>query len=192
VKRAAIETGMGMPLVERLQHKFGGAKVRRLYVGEQRIDVALGPRAFSKSASTSFPSTTTKSSDLTAIKRIVTTSSNHLRFDADRTENSHADIYWAKAVADLAADSRRQSLDGYGVFGGTSGLRNFNGGGFLTCFDPKEKYVKQAKASGPGQHPQRASYTFGANLEIRNFASSRGGSIKYFGRQSPGDARLQP
>ena len=130
--------------------------------------------------------------DLTAIKRIVTTSSNHLRFDADRTENSHADIYWATALADLAADSRRQSLDGYGVFGGTSGLRNFNGGGFLTCFDPKEKYVKQAKASGPGQHPQRASYTFGANLEIRNFASSRGGSIKYFGRQSPGDARLQP
>ena len=182
-----------MPLVERLQHKCGGAKVEGVdFTLASKESMSLWVRErFRKAPRPSFPSTTTKSSDLTAIKRLVTTSSNHLRFDADRTENSHADIYWAKALADLAADSRRQSLDGYGVFGG-SGLRNFNGGGFLRCFGPKEKYVKQAKASGPGQHPQRASCTFGANLEIRNFASSRGGSIKYFGRQSPGDARLQP
>ena len=130
---------MGMPLVERLQHKFGGAKVEGVdFTLASKESMSLWVRErFRKAPRPHSQAPRQKSSDLTAIKRIVTTSRNHLRFDADRTENSHADIYWAKAVADLAADSRRQSLDGYGVFGGTSGLRNFNGGGFLTCFDPK-------------------------------------------------------
>jgi phage FluMu gp28-like protein len=40
-----------------------------------------------------------------AVKKIVTPSGN-LRFDAERTDAGHADEFWAKALADLAADSR--------------------------------------------------------------------------------------
>jgi hypothetical protein len=41
---------------------------------------------------------------MAAVKREVTSSGN-LRFDAKRTEASHADIYWAKALADTAANT---------------------------------------------------------------------------------------
>src|SRR5262249_17264003 len=41
--------------------------------------------------------------DLAAIKRMATPT-GHLRFDADRNDTSHADIYWANALAALAAD----------------------------------------------------------------------------------------
>ena len=45
-----------------------------------------------------------------AVKKFVTPSGN-LRFDAERTEAGHADEFWAKALADLAADqsARRTS-----------------------------------------------------------------------------------
>ena len=38
-----------------------------------------------------------------AVKKFVTASGN-TRFDAERTEAGHADEFWAKALADLAAD----------------------------------------------------------------------------------------
>ena len=40
-----------------------------------------------------------------AVKKFVTPSGN-LRFDAVRTDAGHADEFWAKALADLAADSQ--------------------------------------------------------------------------------------
>jgi hypothetical protein len=48
------------------------------------------------------------------VKRFVTPSGN-LRFDAQRTEAGHADEFWAKALADLAADSQpiARATDGF-------------------------------------------------------------------------------
>ena len=37
------------------------------------------------------------------------TASGNLRFDAERTDSGHADVYWAKALADYAADSTRST-----------------------------------------------------------------------------------
>ena len=49
-----------------------------------------------------------------AVKKFVTVSGN-VRFDAERTEAGHADEFWAKALADLAAETQPASRlsDGY-------------------------------------------------------------------------------
>ena len=50
-----------------------------------------------------------------AVKKVVTPSGN-LRFDAVRTAAGHADEFWAKALADLAAAEpapRSSAGDGY-------------------------------------------------------------------------------
>jgi len=49
-----------------------------------------------------------------AVKKFVTVSGN-VRFDAERSEAGHSDEFWAKALADYAADSRpaARATDGY-------------------------------------------------------------------------------
>src|SRR5262249_37570887 len=122
LKRGAIDqTGLGLPLVERLQHKFGGARVEGVdftLATKESMSVRVRER-FEKRLDLIPEHHDEIQRDLTSIKRIATSSSNHLRFDADRTESSHADIYWAKALADLAAERPRSSLTRDGFMIGT-------------------------------------------------------------------------
>ena len=58
-----------------------------------------------------------------AVKRVVTPSGN-LRFDAVRTAAGHADEFWAKALADLAADSEPASAQADAYLAGGAAIIN--------------------------------------------------------------------
>jgi phage FluMu gp28-like protein len=105
VKRACIdETGIGMALVERLHSKFGGKVEGITFTNAVKESLSVNVRRRFEQRLDWIPENAPWiERDLSAIKRIATLAGN-LRFDADRVENSHADIYWAKALADLAAD----------------------------------------------------------------------------------------
>jgi len=107
VRRACLDaSGLGMQLVEQLQAKFGTGKVEGVtFTREIKEKMAVLVRRRMEEKLDRIPENAPQiERDFAAIKR-ETTASGNLRFDADRTENSHADIFWAKALADLAADS---------------------------------------------------------------------------------------
>ena len=106
VRRACMDqTGIGMALVERLQEKFGSKVEGITFTGEAKEDMAIRLRRRMEEKLDKIPANAPEvERDFAMIKRQVTASGN-LRFDAVRTENSHADIFWAKALADLAADA---------------------------------------------------------------------------------------
>ena len=105
IRRAAIdETGVGMALVERLQLKFGGKVEGSTFTNANKESMSVMVRRRFEQRLNLIPDGNRDiERDLAAIKRMATPFGN-LRFDAERAENSHADIYWAKALADLAAD----------------------------------------------------------------------------------------
>ena len=93
-----------MALVERLQLKSGG-KVEGITfttATKETMSVAVRHR-FEQRLDRIPENAPVIERDLAAIKRIATPFGN-LRFDAERNDTSHADIYWARALADLAAD----------------------------------------------------------------------------------------
>ena len=106
VRRASIDqTGIGMALVERLQEKFGMKVEGVTFTADAKERMSLLVRRRFEERLDKIPENSPAvERDLAAVKRQATSSGN-LRFDADRTEAGHADIYWAKALADLAADS---------------------------------------------------------------------------------------
>ena len=106
VRRACIDqTGIGMALVERLQNKFGLKVEGVTFTGPLKEEMSIRVRRRMEERLDKIPDNAPEiERDLAAVKRQITTSGN-LRFDADRTDAGHADIYWAKALADMAADS---------------------------------------------------------------------------------------
>jgi len=106
VRRASIDqTGIGMALVERLQEKFGPKVEGVTFTAERKESMAILVRRRMEQRLDKIPENAPNiERDLAAIKRESTASGN-LRFDAARTDAGHADIFWAKALADLAADS---------------------------------------------------------------------------------------
>src|ERR1019366_1946230 len=106
VRRACLDqTGIGMALVERLQEKFGTQVEGVTFTADTKEKMSLLVRRRFEERLDRIPEDSPAiERDLAAVKRQATSSGN-LRFDADRTEAGHADIYWAKALADLAADS---------------------------------------------------------------------------------------
>jgi phage FluMu gp28-like protein len=111
VRRACLdETGIGMALVERLQRKFGGKVEGITFTREIKETMSVNVRHRFEERLDRIPDNAPEvERDLAAIKRLATPSGN-LRFDADRNDHSHADIYWAKALADLAADQPTSHL----------------------------------------------------------------------------------
>jgi phage FluMu gp28-like protein len=118
VRRAAIDqTGIGAALVERLQVKFGGKVEGISFTNATKEAMSVTVRRRFEQRLNLIPNHHREiERDLAAIKRMATPYGN-LRFDAERLENSHADIYWAKALADVAAEQPRSSLarDGFMV-----------------------------------------------------------------------------
>jgi len=119
IRRACIDsTGMGAPLAESLEREFGprvepvsftaavkedlAYRVRRRM--EQRLDVIPEDRGIARAFG--------------AVKKLTTVAGN-TRFDAERTELGHADEFWAKALADLAAEQQPTSPLSDGVIVGT-------------------------------------------------------------------------
>ncbi len=103
IRRAAIDaTGMGAPLAESLAGEFGPRIEPVIFTAAVKEDLAYRTKRRMESRLSLLPDTGEIRRAFSAVKRYVTPSGN-LRFDAVRTEAGHADEFWAKALADLAA-----------------------------------------------------------------------------------------
>lgn len=114
VKRCCLDyTGPGIGLGDMLQEKFGYKVELITFNNEIKQTMALQVRRRMEEKLDKIPMNSPQiERAMAAIKREVTVS-GMLRFDAARTEAGHADEFWAKALADLAADS---GVAAYGVF----------------------------------------------------------------------------
>jgi phage FluMu gp28-like protein len=106
VRRAAIDaTGMGAPLAEALAREFSPRVEPVVFTPAVKEDLAFRTKRRMEARLSLLPDTREIRQAFSAVKKIVTPSGN-LRFDAERTDAGHADEFWAKALADLAADFR--------------------------------------------------------------------------------------
>ena len=108
IRRACIDqTGIGMALVERLQLAHVAKVEGVTFTNSLKEDLSLRVRRRMEERLDKIPENASAiERDFAAVKREITASGN-LRFDAERTDAGHADVYWAKALADYAADSTR-------------------------------------------------------------------------------------
>lgn len=99
------DTGIGMQMAENAQVKFGKFRVEGVtFTNRVKEDLAYRLRTELENKTVFIPSRHEIREDLHSIRRI-TTSANNIRFDADRSENGHADRFWALALALHAADN---------------------------------------------------------------------------------------
>jgi phage FluMu gp28-like protein len=109
ISRVAIDaTGIGLPLSESLAQEFGPRVEPVVFTAAVKEDLAFRTRRRMEERLTLLPDTREVRAAFSAIKKFVTTTGN-LRFDAARTDRGHADEFWAKALADYAADLRPAS-----------------------------------------------------------------------------------
>lgn len=116
------DTGIGMQMTENAQVKFGKFRVEGVtFTNRVKEDLAYRLRTEFENKTVFIPSRHEIREDLHSVRRITTTS-NNIRFDADRSDNGHADRFWALALALHAADNgsgdihistrkRRESFD---------------------------------------------------------------------------------
>lgn len=104
--RAAIDaTGMGAPLAESLAQEFGARVEPVVFTAAVKEDLAYRTRRRMENGQTLLPDARDIRRAFSAVKKFVTVSGN-VRFDAARTDAGHSDEFWAKALADLAAETR--------------------------------------------------------------------------------------
>lgn len=104
LRRACIdETGLGMQLAEEAQDAFGQFRVEKVtFTASVKESMAYGLHTEFEERTTIIPSALEIREDLRSVKKIVTKAQN-IRFDADATEDGHADRFWALALATEAA-----------------------------------------------------------------------------------------
>ena len=115
IRRACIDaTGIGAPLAEALEHEFGPRVEPVVFTATVKEDLAYRTKRRLENRLSLLPDTREIRRAFSAVKRFVTPSGN-LRFDAVRTDAGHADEFWAKTLADLAADSQpvARATDGF-------------------------------------------------------------------------------
>jgi phage FluMu gp28-like protein len=120
VRRAAVDaTGIGAMLAETLAEEFGPRVEPVTFTAALKENLAFRTKRRMEKQLSLLPDTREVRRAFSAVKRVVTPSGN-LRFDAVRTAAGHADEFWAKALADLAAESEpaATAADGYLVGGG--------------------------------------------------------------------------
>ncbi len=110
IRRACIDaTGIGAPLAEALEREFGPRVEPVVFTAAVKEDLAFRTKRRMEARLTLLPDTREIRRAFSAVKKFVTPSGN-LRFDAARTEAGHADEFWAKALADLAADPQARQI----------------------------------------------------------------------------------
>lgn len=104
MRRCCIDaTGLGMQFAERAQERFGTYRVEAVqFTAPVKEDLAYPVKAAFEDLNLRIPFDRKLQSDLRAIKK-ETTSAGNIRFSADRSENGHADRFWALALAIHAA-----------------------------------------------------------------------------------------
>ena len=99
------ETGIGMQMAENAQIKFGKFRVEGVtFTNKVKEDLAYRLRTEFENKTVFIPGRHEIREDLHSVRRI-TTSANNIRFDAERSDNGHADRFWALALALHAADN---------------------------------------------------------------------------------------
>ena len=110
IRRACIDaTGIGAPLAEALEREFGPRVEPVVFTAAVKEDLAFRTKRRMEARLSLLPDTPEIRLAFSAVKKFVTPSGN-LRFDAARTEAGHADEFWAKALADLAADPQARQI----------------------------------------------------------------------------------
>ena len=119
-------TGIGMQLSENAQVKFGKYRVEPImFTNKIKEELAYGLRTHFEDRTVFIPKQHEIREDLHSVRRITTTA-NNIRFDADRSDNGHADRFWALALALYAAGngsgeihiSTRQKMETLKLVGG--------------------------------------------------------------------------
>jgi len=119
VRRACIDsTGMGAPLAESLEHEFGARVEPVTFTAAVKEDMAYRVKRRMEQRLDLIPEAPEIARAFGAVKKLVTVAGN-TRFDAERTDLGHADEFWAKALADLAAEQQPISHLSDGVIVGT-------------------------------------------------------------------------
>jgi len=104
IRRACIDaTGMGAPLAETLLSEFGGRVEPTVFTAAVKEDLAFRTKRRAENGEIEIPDDRVIRAAFGAVKKVVMPS-GAIRFDAERTEAGHADEFWAKSLADLAAD----------------------------------------------------------------------------------------
>lgn len=100
MRRCCIDaTGLGMQLAERAQQRFGSYRVEGVqFTAPVKSDLAYPLRAAFEDGNVRIPFDRNIRADLRAIRK-ETTAAGNIRFAADRSENGHADRFWALALA---------------------------------------------------------------------------------------------
>lgn len=103
IRRMCIDcTGMGLPILERLEKDIGKAKVEGIYFTAQtKEEMAQGIKLGLQHRDFILPNDKNFHHQIHSIRRIAT-SGNNFRYDADRDENGHADTFWSFALSNLA------------------------------------------------------------------------------------------
>jgi hypothetical protein len=104
IRRACIDsTGMGAPLAESLEREFGARVEPVTFTAAVKEDLAYRVKRRMEQRLDLIPEDREIARAFGAVKKLVTVAGN-ARFDAERTDLGHADEFWAKALADLAAE----------------------------------------------------------------------------------------
>ncbi|MDZ7831642.1 MAG: hypothetical protein U5L07_07805 [Desulfobacterales bacterium] len=100
IRRCCIDnTGLGMQFTERAQEKYGDYRVEAVtFTNAVKEALAYPVRHAFEERAIKVPNEGTIRKDLRSIKKVVTAAGN-VRFDADRSEDGHADRFWALALA---------------------------------------------------------------------------------------------
>jgi phage FluMu gp28-like protein len=118
LRRACIDsTGMGAPLAESLEREFGPRVEPVTFTAAVKEDMAYRVKRRMEQRLDLIPDAPEIARAFGAVKKLVTAAGN-TRFDAERTDLGHADEFWAKALADLAAEQPTSHLSD-GVIVGT-------------------------------------------------------------------------
>jgi phage FluMu gp28-like protein len=118
IRRACIDsTGMGAPLAESLEREFGPRVEPVTFTAAVKEDMAYRVKRRMEQRLDLIPEAPEIARAFGAVKKLVTAAGN-TRFDAERTDLGHADEFWAKALADLAAEQPISRLSD-GVIVGT-------------------------------------------------------------------------
>jgi phage FluMu gp28-like protein len=118
IRRACIDsTGMGAPLAESLEREFGPRVEPVTFTAAVKEDMAYRVKRRMEQRLDLIPDAPEIARAFSAVKKLVTAAGN-TRFDAERTDLGHADEFWAKALADLAAEQPTSHLSD-GVIVGT-------------------------------------------------------------------------
>lgn len=107
VRRCCIDsTGLGMMLAERVQERFGKHRIEAcIFTPALKSEIAGQLRVKFDDTNIRIPVATDIRNDLHSIRKTVTTAGN-VRFEAPREDGSHADRFYAAALAaHAAADS---------------------------------------------------------------------------------------